>query len=59
VRLFQRESAGGRVQSLKQLAARMLPEMEQRLSVATQTAGSVGVHVTASSAAASEGSATY
>jgi putative membrane protein len=59
VRLFQRESAGGRVQSLKQLASRMLPEMEQRLSLATQTAGSVGVDVTASSAAASEGSATY
>jgi len=57
VRLFQRESAGGRVQSLKQVAARMLPEMEQRLSLATQTAGSVGVDVTASSAAASEGSA--
>ena len=59
VRLFQRESTGGRVQSLKQLASRMLPEMEQRLSLATQTAGSVGVDVTASSAGASEGSATY
>ena len=58
VRLFQGESAGGRVQSLKQLASRMLPEMEQRLSLATETAGSVGVDVTASSAAASEGSAT-
>jgi hypothetical protein len=58
VRLFQGESAGGRVQTLKQLASRMLPEMEQRLSLATQTAGSVGADVTASSAAASEGSAT-
>jgi putative membrane protein len=58
VRLFKGESAGGRVQSLKQLAARMLPDMEQRLSLATETAGSVGVDVTASSAAASEGSAT-
>jgi putative membrane protein len=58
VRLFKGESASGRVQSLKQLAARMLPEMEQRLSLATETAGSVGVDVTASSAAASEGSAT-
>jgi putative membrane protein len=58
VRLFQGESAGGRVQSLKQLASRMLPEMEQRLSLATQTAGSVGADVTASSAAASEGSGT-
>jgi putative membrane protein len=59
MRLFQRESAGGQVQSLKQLASRMLPEMEQRLSLATQTAGSVGADVTASSAAASEGSGTY
>ena len=48
VRLFQGESAGGRVQSLKQLASRMLPEMEQRLSLATETAGSVGADVTAS-----------
>jgi putative membrane protein len=59
VRLFQRESAGGRVQSLKQLASRMLPEMEQRLSLATQTAGSVGVDVTASTPKANEASATY
>ena len=58
VRLFRGESAGGRVQSLKQLASRMLPEMEQRLGLATETAGSVGVDVTASSAAASQGSAT-
>jgi putative membrane protein len=57
-RLFQAESAGGRVQSLKQLAAKMLPDTEQRLSLAIETAGSVGVDVTASSAAASEGSAT-
>jgi putative membrane protein len=48
VRLFQGQSAGGRIQSLKQLASRMLPEMEQRLSLATQTAGSVGADVTAS-----------
>ena len=59
VRLFQGESAGGRVQSLKQLASRMLPEMEQRLSLATETAGSVGVDVTASSAGTSEGSGTH
>jgi len=48
VQLFQGESAGGRVQSLKQLASKMLPEMEQRLSLATETAGSVGADVTAS-----------
>jgi len=58
VRLFQGESAGGRVQSLKQLASRMLPQMEQRLSLATETAGSVGVNVTASTSEASEASAT-
>ena len=59
VRLFQRQSEGGRVQSLKQLASRMLPEMEQRLSLATQTAGSVGVNVTASASEAREASTTY
>lgn len=59
VRLFQGESAGGRVQSLKQLASRMLPVMEQRLSLATETAGSIGVNVTASTSEAREGSATY
>jgi putative membrane protein len=59
VRLFQEESAGGRVQSLKQLATRMLPETEQRLSLARQTAGSVGVDVTASTSKAREASATY
>ncbi len=49
VRLFQQESEGGRVQSLKQLASRMLPQLQQRLTLATQTAGSVGADVTASS----------
>ena len=58
VRLFQQESEQGRVQSLKQLAARMLPQMEQRLSLATQAAGSVGVDVTASASKASEVSST-
>jgi putative membrane protein len=54
VRLFQAEASGGRVQSLKQLASKMLPEVEQRLSLATGTAGSVGVNVTASTAASTE-----
>ncbi len=48
VRLFQQESEGGRVQSLKELASRMLPQLQQRLTLATQTAGSVGADVTAS-----------
>ncbi len=59
VRLFQGESAGGRVQSLKQLASKMLPQSEQRLSLARQTGASVGVNVTASNSPASEASATY
>ena len=58
VELFQQESAGGRVQSLKQLASKMLPGMEQRLSVATQTATSVGADVTASNSAARDRGAT-
>jgi putative membrane protein len=59
VQLFQRESTDGRVQSLKEFATRMLPDMEQRRSLAAQTAGSVGVDVTASSSQSGEGSATY
>ncbi|HEX6380572.1 MAG TPA: DUF4142 domain-containing protein, partial [Acidimicrobiia bacterium] len=58
VQLFQGESAGGRVQSLQQLASGMLHGMEQRLSLARQTAGSVGADVTASSSAASGGAGT-
>ncbi len=56
--LFQQESREGRVQSLKQLASKMLPGVEQRLSLATQTAGSVGVNVTASTSQAREASTT-
>src|SRR5215213_4843217 len=58
VRLFQGESGGGKVQSLKQLASKMLPQMEQRLSLAAQTARSVGVVVTASSSEAGQRSTT-
>lgn len=58
-RLIQAETAGGRVQSLKQLASRMQPETERRLSLARQTAGSVGVNVTASTSNAREASASY
>jgi len=46
--LFQREAEEGRVQSLKQLASKLLPGQQQRLSLATQTAGSIGAQVTAS-----------
>jgi putative membrane protein len=57
VRLFQRESEGGRVQSLKQLASRMLPDLQQRLALATQKARSVGADVAALSSEANQESA--
>jgi putative membrane protein len=47
VRLFQKESEGGRVASLKQLAATMLATVQQHMALATQTAGAVGADVTA------------
>jgi putative membrane protein len=55
VQLFRQESEGGRVQSLKLLASGMLPELQQRMTLATQTAASVGADVTASSAEAGQG----
>jgi putative membrane protein len=55
VDLFQQEAEGGRVQLLKQLASRMLPQLQQRQTLATQTAGSVGVDVTASSSDGKQG----
>ncbi len=51
VALFRQESEKGKVVVLKQLASKMLPELEQRLSLATETARSVGADVTASSSA--------
>jgi putative membrane protein len=57
VRLFQQESNAGRVQSLKHLASRLLPDLQQRLTLATQTAGSVGADVTALSSETNQGSA--
>ena len=56
VRLFQRESESGKVHLLKQVASTMLPDLQERLSLATQTAGSIGVNVTASAAASGQGS---
>jgi putative membrane protein len=46
--LFAAEAKSGRVQSLKQLAAGLLPDMQRYQSLAAQAAGSVGVDVTAS-----------
>jgi putative membrane protein len=56
VRLFQQESEGGRVASLKALASRMLPTLQQHMALATQTAGSVGAEVTAAAPGARQGS---
>jgi putative membrane protein len=56
VRLFQQEAEGGRVASLKRLASGMLPTVQQHLSLATQTAGSVGADVTASASGGRHGS---
>jgi putative membrane protein len=48
--LFKQEAESGRVVSLKKLASTMLPTVQQHLSLATQTAGSVGAEVTATTA---------
>jgi putative membrane protein len=56
VELFQKESKDGRVQSLKQLASSMLPDLQQRLTLATETARSIGVQVASVSPDADTGS---
>lgn len=56
VRLFQKESDGGRVASLKQLATTMLATVQQHMALATQTAGTVGADVTAATAGDRQGS---
>ena len=56
VRVFQQESEGGRVASLKQLASRLLPTVQQHQTLATETARSVGVSVTASNSRERQGS---
>jgi putative membrane protein len=58
VRLFRQESEGGRVQSLKQLASKMLPQLQQRLTLATQTANAVGADVSGSSPDGTQGAST-
>ena len=56
VRLYQQESESGRVASLKALATRMLPEVQEHSALATQTARSVGAEVTATAGAEQKGS---
>ena len=55
-RLFEQEAKEGRITSLKQLAAGMLADAQQRQSLATQAASSVGADVTASTSAERQGS---
>jgi putative membrane protein len=50
VQLFREESESGRVVSLKQLASQMLPDVQQRLTLAAETGSSVGVDGTSASA---------
>jgi len=54
--LFKQEAESGRVASLKQLASGMLPTVQQHLSLATQTAGSVGADVSATTSQGRAGS---
>ena len=55
-RLFRQEAEQGRVASLKGLASSLLPTVQQHLSLATQTAGSVGADVTAATDGVQQGS---
>jgi putative membrane protein len=55
-RLFEQEAKEGRVASLKQLAAGMVADVQQRQSLAAQAASSVGADVTATTSAARQGS---
>jgi putative membrane protein len=55
-RLYQQESEHGRVTSLKELASRLLPTVQQHQSLARETAGQVGVEVTTTTAEARQGS---
>jgi len=56
VQLFQREAKDGRVQLLKQLATSLLPTVQGHLSLATETAGTVGADVTATTEHVRQGS---
>jgi putative membrane protein len=54
--LFKQEAESGRVVSLKKLASTMLPSVQEHLALATQTAGSVGAEVTATTVQQRKGS---
>jgi putative membrane protein len=54
-RLYEQESKAGRVASLKALASKLLPSVQQHLQLATQTATSVGADVTATTPGTRQG----
>ncbi len=54
--VFRGEADQGRVASLRLLAARLLPTVQQHVSLATMTAGSIGADVTATAEGARAGS---
>jgi putative membrane protein len=54
-RLFQAEAEGGKVASLKALAGKLLPTVQQHSTLASETAGSVGADVTATAQAGRQG----
>jgi putative membrane protein len=56
VSLYRQESESGRVASLKQLASSTLPTAEEHLTLATETARSVGADVTATASRDKQGS---
>ena len=55
VRLYQEESESGKIASLKQLAAGLLPSVQQHQALARETAGTVGADVTATAKAERQG----
>jgi putative membrane protein len=54
--LFKQEAESGKIASLKQLASSMLPMVQQHLSLATETARSVGADVAATTSPGRTGS---
>jgi putative membrane protein len=56
VRLYQQQAERGRIASLKELAAKTLPTLQQHTALATQTASSVGAEVTATADGGKQGS---
>src|SRR5262245_13453715 len=56
LRIFQHEAEHGRIASVKEMAAKLLPTLEEHVSLATQTATSVGAQVTSATDGDRQGS---